>query len=105
MTIRLGEKIRELRKAKNLTLEGLAKNAGISKSYLWELENREAQSPSYDKLSSLATQLGVTTSYLTQDDQRSPEEQVLDEAFYRGYQDLQPDAKEQLRKILETFKG
>ena len=104
MTTRLGEKIRELRKAKNLTLETLATSAGISKSYLWELENREAQSPSYEKLVGIADQLGVTINYLIEDDQRTPEEQDRDAVFYRGYQGLKPDAKEQLRKILDTFK-
>lgn len=104
MATRLGEKLNELRKKRGLTLEKLAEDAGLSKSYLWELENRESQRPSAEKLTALADALGVTTSYFLEEDVRAPEERHLDEAFFRGYQKLDPVAKEQLRKILSTFK-
>ena len=104
MTTRLGEKLRELRKERGLTLEKLADLAGVSKSYLWELENRESQRPSAEKLTALADALGVAATYVLEEDVRAPEERHLDEAFFRGYQKLEPEAKEQLRKILSTFK-
>lgn len=101
---RLGEKLRDLRKERGLTLEKLAEQAGLSKSYLWELENRESQRPSAEKLTALGDALGVSTSYFLEEDARAPQERHLDEAFFRGYQKLDADAKEQLRKILSTFK-
>lgn len=104
MPTRLGEKLRDLRKERGLTLEKLAEQAGLSKSYLWELENRESQRPSAEKLTALGDALGVSTSYFLEEDARGPEERHLDEAFFRGYQKLDADAKEQLRKILNTFK-
>ena len=104
MATRLGEKLRELRKQRGLTLDKLADLAGLSKSYLWELENRESQRPSAEKLTALADALGVAAAYFLEEDVRAPEERHLDEAFFRGYQKLEPDAKEQLRKILNTFK-
>ncbi len=104
MATRLGEKLHELRMQKKLTLESLAEQAGLSKSYLWELENRESQRPSAEKLTALADTLGVAVSYFIEEDARAPEERHLDEAFFRNYQKLDADAKEQLRKILETFK-
>ena len=104
MPTRLGEKLRDLRKERGLTLEKLAEQAGLSKSYLWELENRESQRPSAEKLTALGDALGVSTSYFLEEDPRAPEERPLDEAFFRGYQKLDADAKEQLRKILNTFK-
>jgi transcriptional regulator with XRE-family HTH domain len=104
MPTRLGEKLRDLRKERGLTLEKLAEQAGLSKSYLWELENRESQRPSAEKLTALGDALGVSTSYFLEEDARAPEERHLDEAFFRGYQKLDADAKEQLRKILNTFK-
>jgi transcriptional regulator with XRE-family HTH domain len=104
MATRLGEKLRELRKERKLTLEKLADMAKLSKSYLWELENRESQRPSAEKLTALADALGVAAGYFIEEDVRAPEERHLDEAFFRGYQKLEPDAKEQLRKILSTFK-
>ena len=104
MATRLGEKLHELRKQRGLTLEKLAELAGLSKSYLWELENRESQRPSAEKLTALADALGVAAAYFFEEDVRAPQERHLDEAFFRGYQKLEPGAKEQLRKILDTFK-
>ncbi len=105
MATRLGDKLRDLRKLRGYTLEKLASAAGLSKSYLWELENRESQRPSAEKLTALADVLGVGAAYFLEEDVREPEEKHLDEAFFRGYQKLDTPAKEQLRKILEAFKS
>lgn len=104
MASRLGTKIRDLRKANDLTLDQLAVKAGLSKSYLWELENRESQKPSAEKLQALADALKVEMSFFLEEDKRSPDERHLDEAFFRGYRQLDAPGKEQLRRILETFK-
>lgn len=101
---RLGEKLKALRKEKGLTLEKLADLAGLSKSYIWELENRESQRPSAEKLNALGKQLGVDAVFFLEDDVRAPEERHLDEAFYRDYKDLEAEDKERLRKIMDTFK-
>jgi len=100
----LGDKIKKLRKKQGLTLDKLSTKASLSKSYLWELENRESQSPSAEKLIALADALGVSADYFLEDDMREPEEKHLDQAFFRGYKNLDSKDKEQLRKILEAFK-
>ena len=104
MAKNLGEKIYELRRQQKLTLDVLAEKAGLSKSYLWELENRESQRPSAEKLNSLAEALGVAVSYFIEEGISAPEDRHIDEAFFRSYQKLDTDAKEHLRKILHTFK-
>lgn len=104
MACHLGEKIKKLRKKQELTLDKLASKAGLSKSYLWELENRESLSPSAEKLIAISDALGVSADYFLEDDVRAPEEKHLDEAFFRGYKNLDAKDKEQLRKILEAFK-
>lgn len=104
MATRLGEKLRALRKERKLTLDKLAELSGLSKSYIWELENRESQRPSAEKLTALGDVLGVSAAYFLEDDVRSPEEKHKDEAFFRNYQKLPPDAKDQLKRIMETFK-
>ncbi len=98
MATRLGEKLRDLRKQRGLTLEKLADMAGLSKSYLWELENRESQRPSAEKLTAPADALGVGTSFFLEDDLREPEERHLDDAFFRGYKNLEPEAKSTVKK-------
>lgn len=104
MANRLGEKLRELRLKKGLTLDKLADAAGLSKSYLWELENRESQRPSAEKLTALADELGVSATYFMEEDVRKPQERHFDDAFFRDYQKLKPAAKEQLREIIKAFK-
>lgn len=104
MASHLGEKLYELRKQRGFTLDKLAELSGLSKSYIWELENKESQRPSAEKLTALADILGVSASYFIEEDIRQPEERHLDEAFFRNYQKLEPDSKQQLRKILDTFK-
>ncbi len=105
MATRLGEKLRALRKSNGgLTLDKLATLAGMSKSYLWELENRDSPRPSAEKLAALASILGVSTDYFFEEDVREPEERHLDQAFFRDYSQLLPEDKERVRKILEAFK-
>jgi len=45
----LGERIREQRLKKGLTLEQLAGAIGSGKSYMWELENKDSARPSAEK--------------------------------------------------------
>ncbi len=104
MASRLGTKLRKLRTDKGFTLDALAEKSGLSKSYIWELENRESQRQSAEKLNSLADVFGLTPAYFLEDDTRSPEEQHRDQGFFRAYQQLDADSKQQLQKILETFK-
>ena len=58
------DRIKSLRKKEKLTLDQLAVQAGLSKSYLWELENKEVPRPSGEKLAGLAKALNVTVDYL-----------------------------------------
>jgi transcriptional regulator with XRE-family HTH domain len=99
----LGEKIRAARKLKRLSLEGLAALVASSKSYMWELENRDSANPGADVLSRIADALDVTTEHLLSRTAESPDEEVADQAFFRKYQQLPSDAKKQLRKILKTW--
>ena len=46
--------IKAKRNKKGMSLDALAKEAGLSKSYLWELENRDSPRPSLDKLQAIA---------------------------------------------------
>jgi len=103
----LGIKIRKARKEGKFTLDALAKDAGLSKSYLWELENRDESqtpNPSAEKLVALAGALNLSVNYFLDNEVLSPEEKHIDEGFFRGYKQLDPTGKEQLRKVLEAFK-
>ncbi len=61
----ISQNIKKYRKDKDLTLSKLAQMAGVSKSYLHQLENGKSKSPSVNKLSDIAGALGVSVNDLT----------------------------------------
>lgn len=100
MATTLGERIKELRKKRGLTLDQLADLTGSSKSYIWELENKSPPRPSADKLSKVAEKLGVTISYLIGE---QAEEDASDANFYRNFQKLDPEKKEMVRRMVQVW--
>lgn len=69
-TTGLGERIRNLRKEKEISLRELARRAGISPSFLSEIENGK-NFPSPDTLKILASRLTVSVVSLRELDVRS----------------------------------
>lgn len=107
MEIKFGARIKELRMKKGLTLDQLAQATKSSKSYIWELENKNPPRPSAEKLTEIAKELGVTVDYLYgRDDQTFDEAE--DVAFFREYSVLPEGTRRQLRemaKILSDIKS
>jgi len=99
----LGDKIRELRKKKGMTLEQLADAIGSGKSYIWELENKGVKSPSAEKLNAIAKILEVTPEYLIDSSTRMGEEDAVDQAFFRKYQQMPSETKEKIRKAIKVI--
>jgi len=97
-----GSKIHDLRKAKKLSLDKLAALSGCSKSYLWELENKDPPRPSADKLSAIAEALGVTVDYLFGRDSQSIGT-AEDQAFFRLYCSLPNSTRSKIRDIAKVF--
>lgn len=103
MATPLGKKIRDLRKERGYTLEGLAEKTDSSKSYIWELENKDPPRPSAEKVTKIAAALGVTSDYLMSKSQKAPGESVVDQAFFRDYQDLDETTKSKLRDLVQLW--
>ena len=61
---KLGEKIRFLRNGKGWTLADLARESGISKAYISDLENGSAGKPNIQYMYSIACALDVTLNQL-----------------------------------------
>ncbi len=102
MSTSLGDRIRELRKKKGFTLDELAERAESSKSYIWELENKDPPRPSGEKLALIASALDVTTDYLLGADTEELST-AEDKAFFRKYQKMDADRKLQIREMLEVI--
>lgn len=59
----LGDRVRRYREALGYTLTDLARESGVSRSYLYQVESGES-SPTEEKLLALANALGVTANEL-----------------------------------------
>jgi len=101
----LGIKIRQLRKEQGLSLDQLAAMAETSKSYLWELENRDAANPTLDKVSKIAEKLGVTAEYLLNEKLEGHSAEDADKAFFRKYQKLPSPTKKKIQDILNVLRN
>ncbi|WP_137700506.1 helix-turn-helix domain-containing protein [Marimonas lutisalis] len=61
--LNLGRRVRELRKARGLTLEQAAQQAGLARSTLSKIEN-DQMSPTYEAVKKLAQGLGISVPQL-----------------------------------------
>ena len=104
MATPLGDKIRERRKAKGFTLDKLAEVSESSKSYIWELENKNPPRPSADKLAKIATALDLTVDYLIgADASGGAVEEATDKAFFRKYQRMDATTKDKIRRMVDLL--
>jgi transcriptional regulator with XRE-family HTH domain len=101
----LGEKIRSLRKQRGLSLEQLAEQTESSKSYIWELENKDNPKPSAEKIARIAGVLKVTPEYFMDDRITELEPSEEDRAFFRKYRGLSSETKKKLDDILKIIEG
>lgn len=97
-----GKKIKELRTSARLTLDQLAEATGSSKSYIWELENKNPPRPSAEKLSAIAAALGVTVDYLLGADDQTLEG-AEDKAFFRHYSSLPTSTRRTIREMTDLL--
>lgn len=91
-------------------MEQLADAVGVSKSYIWGLENNPAQRTqrtSATVMNNLAKALGVTLQDLLGEPAPEPlgeDAQPEDVAFFRNYMDLTPEDREIYRQMLGLFR-
>lgn len=99
---KFGARIKALRTEQKLTLEQLAAATESSKSYIWELENKNPPRPSAEKLSAIAKALGTTVDYLFGADDQT-KETAQDKAFFREYSDMPEETRKQLRDMAKIL--
>jgi XRE family transcriptional regulator, master regulator for biofilm formation len=96
----IGERVKQLRKEKRMSMSELAEQAGVAKSYLSSLERNLQTNPSIQFLEKLAAVLGVSIDYFIHD--------VIDrDELDHDWMNLVKDAmesgvsKDQFREFLE----
>ena len=98
MTLSFGEKIKNARKAKNLTQKQLAIKIGAAHNSISDWENNKNK-PDPDTIELLCGVLDMTPNYLlaSEADDFSPEEKIL----IKKYRSLDPNGQEHVNTVLE----
>ena len=104
MASAFGARLRRLREAKKLTLQQVADAVGCTKAYIWELEMKDGQRPSAERIQAIAKVLGVTMEDVMgepvdQVPQASPE----DVAFFREYAGMTEEEKKNYQDVLKMM--
>ena len=102
----LGKRLRQYREAKGLTLQQVADAVGCTKAYIWELEMREGQRPTAERLNAIAKTLGVTVLHLLGEPIGGIEDpSPADAEFFREYAGMSEDEKARYREAMKLMFG
>lgn len=100
----IGEKIKRLRKIKNMSISELAERANVAKSYLSSIERNLQTNPSIQFIEKISAVLGVPVNDLIENDENSKEKlddewlMIVREAMDSGV------SKEQFKEYLDFIK-
>lgn len=104
MASTFGSRLRRFREAKKLTLQQVADAVGCTKAYIWELEMKEGQRPSAERVQALAKVLGVTMEDIMGEPMSAaPKASPEDVAFFRAYAGMREDEKARVRQALKLI--
>lgn len=101
MEINIGERIAYFRASKGFTVNRLANKAGISQSYLREIEMGHYTNPSVDVLDVLCNTLGISLKEFFDTD---TEIHNIDDSLLKEISQLAPEQREYLRLFLKSLK-
>ncbi|PKM79858.1 MAG: XRE family transcriptional regulator [Firmicutes bacterium HGW-Firmicutes-14] len=96
---KLGERIRNERLSLEITQEVLAEKAGISVSFLGQVERGERK-PSLETVVNIANSLGVTVDFLLADSYRVVPKNLLDELTYL----IRETSEKDIKTVIEVTK-
>ena len=104
MASAFGARLRRLREAKKLTLQQVADAVGCTKAYIWELEMKDGQRPSAERIQKIAQVLGVTMEdVMGTPMQQAPEASPEDVSFFREYAGMTDEEKDRYRQALKIM--
>ncbi|SET09094.1 XRE family transcriptional regulator, master regulator for biofilm formation [Oceanobacillus limi] len=101
----IGEKIKQLRLEKKMSISELAEKANVAKSYLSSIERNLQSNPSIQFIEKISSVLGVSVNEIINAD-RSKQLQDLDDEWLKIVQEAMESgvSKEQFKEYLEFNK-
>lgn len=103
----VGDNIKRMREAANMSQNGLAKKAGIAQATLSAIE-RSTKNPSVETVKLLAVALGCTTADLMDESPKTEKAQEiptdpLRASIIRDYDLLPPEARQLVRQYIDLL--
>jgi transcriptional regulator with XRE-family HTH domain len=99
----LGQKIKQLRNERDLSLERLAQNINVAKSMLWKYEKDQA-TPSADIIKRIAAFFGVSTDYLLFDNtEKENISKITDKQLLRQFEEvdkMETEKRELIKRLI-----
>ncbi len=102
----IGEKIKQIRQDKKMSMSELAEKAGVAKSYLSSIERNLQTNPSIQFIEKIGAVLGVSVNELIREDSMRQAEDQLDDEWLKIVQEAMGSgvSKEQFKEYLEFNK-
>jgi len=98
-TIKIGDQLKALRRAKGLTTDDLAKKVSVSQSYISRFENNKAI-PDIDMLQKILTALNTDLAKFFSTDINMPEDVIR---LINTIQTMSPEARKKLDEFLKIM--
>ena len=103
----VGDNIKRMREAANMSQNGLAKKAGIAQATLSAIE-RSTKNPSVETVKLLAVALGCTTADLMGESPKTEKAQEIPSdplraSIIRDYDRLPPEARQLVRQYIDLL--
>ncbi|WP_010532105.1 helix-turn-helix domain-containing protein [Lentibacillus jeotgali] len=102
----IGEKIKQLRQEKKMSISELAEKAGVAKSYLSSIERNLQTNPSIQFVEKVSSVLGVPANNLIREDHLYESSESLDGEWLQIVREAMDSgvSKEQFKEYLDFYK-
>lgn len=99
----IGRRIKELRLAKDESLQDVASAVGVSKAHIWELEKGRTDNPSIGLVTRLADHFGVSIRYLVDEDIEAADAEEDLARMFRQARGLDERDRRSLDDMIQSF--
>lgn len=101
MNINIGERIKYFRTEKGYSVNYLANQAGVSQSYIREIELGHYENPTVDILSQICLALDISLREFFSTDSKSSD---IDDSLLQEIKALSPSQRESLKQFLKSMR-
>lgn len=99
----LAQRLAELRRDKDQSLQQVADAVEVSKAHIWELEKGRTDNPSMALVTRLADHFGVSVAYLVGEDVESRDADPELQRMFRQAKDLDPADRALLDRLMQDL--